>query len=58
MLLVGVDLVLILVVLEDGLGDQLRRQSRAEGHSVLILIVLEDGLGVNGENYLTPSGVS
>ena len=43
--------VLILIVLEDGLGDLLVLQGDRTLWLVLILIVLEDGLGVDSNGY-------
>ena len=45
MVLVGVDLVLILIVLEDGLGGEATPTGAQNPCAVLILVVLEYGLG-------------
>ena len=45
-------LVLILIVLEDGLGDEMKKgQFCTTFLYVLILIVLEDGLGALKQNF-------
>ena len=44
--------VLILVLVEDGLGGQGKSAYRVHNRNVLILVLVEDGLGVIIEKYI------
>ena len=51
----GVKKVLILVVVEDGLGELFGFSVSSKQYEVLILVVVEDGLGVNANVNLVDS---